>query len=54
MCVPPCVTCRLSATDLVRREAERDAEAASLRNEYAALDAKARQVLAAAEERRIS
>ena len=34
-----------------QREGERDAEAASLRSEYAALDAKARQVLAAAEER---
>ncbi|KAL4437320.1 hypothetical protein ABPG75_004459 [Micractinium tetrahymenae] len=34
-----------------RREAEREAEAASLRSEYSALEAKARQVLAAAEQR---
>lgn len=34
-----------------RREQERDVEAAALQREYAALDAKARQVLAAAEDR---
>lgn len=51
-CLPPTPPSQAALEDAWRRrEAEREAEAASLRSEYAGLEGKAQQVLAAAEQR---